>query len=172
MAMKIERHRMVFAAAMAACLSQAAPVSAETESPTPAAQAYEKSVWDVSTALLTGDFIDALKAVRDTHDLIASKGATPDMVVLFRSMSPAQVARTEQRGKMIAPALIEESQTLLEELAKLPGVQLQTDARSLELLREEYRRVVSLIDDVYLALIAYQSQGYSLVTIYPLAGLR
>ena len=172
MPMRIERHRTVFAAAMVACLSLAAPVSAETGDPALAAQVYEKSVWDVSTALLTGDLIDALKAVRDTHDLIESKGATPDIVVLFRSMSPAQVARTEQRGRMIAPALIAESQSLVEELAALPGVQLQTDARSLELLQEEYRRVVSLTDDVYMALISYQSQGYSLVTIYPLAGLR
>ena len=51
-------------------------------------------------------------------------------------------------------------------------MRLQTDDRSAKLLRAEYRRVISLIDDVYLALIAYQAQGYSLVPIYPLAGLR
>ena len=51
-------------------------------------------------------------------------------------------------------------------------MKLQTDDRSSKLLREEYRPLISLIDDVYLALIAYQTQGYSLVPIYPLAGLR
>jgi hypothetical protein len=129
-------------------------------------------VWDVSTALHTGDLINALEAVRDTYDLIKSKGATPDIVVLFRSMSEAQVARTARREQMIAPALVDESRSLLAALEEMPGVRLETDARSLALLREEYRRQVSLIDDVYLALISYQSRGYSLVTIYPLAGVR
>lgn len=161
-----------FAVAVVACLSLAAPLRGESDSASPEEQVYEKSVWDVSTALLTGDLIDALEAVRDTHDLIKSKGATPDIVVLFRSMSDAQVARTARREQMIAPALVDESRNLLQALKDMPGVRLQTDARSLALLREEYRRQVSLIDDVYVALISYQSRGYSLVTMYPLAGVR
>lgn len=164
--MEYKHHRFAaFAIALMVCLSFLTAAHAES-------RVHEKSVWDVSTALLMGDFIDALKTVRDTHDLMVSKGATPDIVVLFRSMSVSQVTRTERFEQMIAPILIEESRTLLEQLAALPGVRLETDARSRPLLREEHQRIVTLIDDVYLALIAYQAEGYSLVTISPLAGRR
>ena len=170
--MKIQHCRGVYALVLAVCLMFSFPIRAQADEATFDPQSYEKSVWDISTALLTADLIDALKAVRDTHDLIASKGADPDIVILFRSMSDKQVARAEQRGRMISPAIMDEAQKLFEALAALPGVKLQTDDRSSKLLREEYRPLISLIDDVYLALIAYQTQGYSLVPIYPLAGLR
>ncbi len=170
--MKIQHYRGLYALALTTCLIVGSLAHAETDEAVLEPAAFEKSVWDVSTALLTIDLIDALKAVRDTHDLIASKGAAPDIVVLFRSMSDKQVARAEQRGRMISPAIMEEAQGLFEALAALPGVKLQTDDRSSKLLREEYRPLISLIDDVYLALIAYQAQGYSLVPMYPLAGLR
>ena len=150
-----------------ACHSLVASARAESGSYAGDRHIHEKSVWDVSTALLTADFIEALKAVRHTHDLIESNGATPDIVVLFRSVSTAQVARTERLEQMVAPGLVAELRARLEELADLTGVRLQTDARSRALLREDYQRVVTLIDDVYAALITYQSEGYSLVTIYP-----
>ena len=107
--------------ALVTCLMASATTHAETDGMVFEPAAFERSVWDISTALLTVDLIDALKAVRDTHDLIKSKGATPDMVVLFRSMSDKQVARAEQRGRMISPAIMEEARRLFAALAALPG---------------------------------------------------
>lgn len=161
---RIERILSWAAAALIIC-SVGNALAADTDSDSQSdGKVWGKAVYDFRVLGGLTDFIDFMRGAIRTYDNIKTRGAEPDLVFILRSVSKQQAERMRMRSESYAPSIRAETETVLAELLALPGVRMIADDITHGLIDSAVKDQIQVVDDIYLELIQYQAQGYSLVT--------
>ncbi len=129
-------------------------------------KAMGKVIWDFNISVPLSDTVEYLRGIRRTYDTLRGRGIDPEMVLLLRSFSPEQVRMAQILEERYAQKIQDEANTLALELSKLPGMRIEADAHSIELLAAPVRDRVTVVEDPFLALLDYQVSGFSLIPLY------
>ncbi len=147
--------------------------SSETEAQqTPPAEEPDttrKVVWDINIRTNPQDLLIHLKAIRDTYDTLVGQALEPDMIFLFRGQSMTWLAQNRRRRSGYSQDVIQEIVTLVADFQKRRGVRMEADVVARELISEEAKRLlpgITPIKNSFVALINYQTQGYSMISLY------
>jgi hypothetical protein len=153
-------------AALAAATGPATSGETAGEATAAGDQQMGKILWDIDLRATPGEFNVFIKAIRKTYDDLLQEGIEPNMVILFRGL--AAHMSTSGSGSSWAPKIRQENLRLIGELQELPGVVMEADQEAIRGASDEAKRLltkVSPVENVFLALIRYQSQGYHVITI-------
>jgi hypothetical protein len=129
-------------------------------------QQIGKILWDIDLRATPREFNAFIKAIRKTYDDLVQEGIEPNMVILFRGL--AAHMSSGGSGSSWAPKIRQENLRLIAELQELPGVSMEADQEAIRGASDEAKRLltkVSPVENVFLALIRYQSKGYHVITI-------
>ena len=158
----------VYAQTEPTALTPAAETETQQTPPPEEPDTTRKVVWDINIRTNPQDLFIHLTAIRDTYSELVRQGLEPDMIFLFRGESAQWLAENRRRRSGYSPEVINKIIALVADFQKRRGVRMEADVVARELISEEAQRLlpgITPIKNSFVALINYQTQGYSMISL-------